>query len=73
VYQPRQGRKKTAIGPSYAPSGAHEEKEEKARIARSLPAKLGPSEALVQSSYDAYKSAYEVAKANVAVGEATIV
>jgi len=34
--------------------------------------KLGPSEALSQASYDAYKSAYEMAKANVAVGEAAI-
>jgi HlyD family secretion protein len=33
---------------------------------------LGPSEALSQSSYDAYQSAYETAKANVAVGEAAI-
>jgi HlyD family secretion protein len=35
--------------------------------------KLGPSEALAQSQYDAYKSAYEIAQANVAVGEAAIV
>ena len=34
--------------------------------------KLGPSEALSQSSYDAYQSSYETAKANVAVGEAAI-
>ena len=34
--------------------------------------KLGPSEALAQASYDAYKSAYDTAKANVAVGEAAI-
>jgi HlyD family secretion protein len=34
--------------------------------------KLGPSEALAQASYDAYKSAYEIANANVAVGEAAI-
>jgi HlyD family secretion protein len=34
--------------------------------------KLGPSEALSQSSYDAYQSAYETAKANVSVGEAAI-
>ena len=34
--------------------------------------KLGPSEALAQSSYDAYQSAYETAAANVAVGRATI-
>ncbi|RJR51195.1 MAG: HlyD family efflux transporter periplasmic adaptor subunit [Desulfobacteraceae bacterium] len=34
--------------------------------------KLGPSEALAQASYDAYRSAYETAKANVAVGEASI-
>ena len=34
--------------------------------------KLGPSEALAQASYDAYKSAYETARANVAVGEAAI-
>ncbi len=34
--------------------------------------KLGPSEALAQSSYDAYKSGYEAAKANVKVGEAAI-
>jgi HlyD family secretion protein len=33
---------------------------------------LGPSEALSQASYDAYQSAYETAKANVAVGEAAI-
>ena len=35
--------------------------------------KLGPSEALAQASYDAYQSAYETAKANVAVDEAAIV
>jgi HlyD family secretion protein len=35
--------------------------------------KLGPSEALAESSFDAYRSAYEMAKANVAVGEAAIV
>jgi multidrug efflux pump subunit AcrA (membrane-fusion protein) len=34
--------------------------------------KLGPSEALAQASCDAYQSAYETAKANVAVGEAAI-
>ncbi|MBF0523531.1 MAG: efflux RND transporter periplasmic adaptor subunit, partial [Deltaproteobacteria bacterium] len=35
--------------------------------------KLGPSDALSQSDYDAALSAYEVAKANVAVGRAAIV
>jgi len=35
--------------------------------------KLGPSDALAQSSYDNYKALYEVAKANVGVGEAAIV
>jgi HlyD family secretion protein len=35
--------------------------------------KLGPSEALAETSYDAYKSAYETAQANVAVGEAAII
>jgi HlyD family secretion protein len=34
--------------------------------------RLGPSEALAQTSYDAYQSGYETAKANVAVGEAAI-
>ncbi len=34
--------------------------------------RLGPSEALAQSSFDAYKSGYEAAKANVEVGEAAI-
>jgi len=34
--------------------------------------KLGPSEALAQSSYDAYRSGYETAKANVAVSKAAI-
>ena len=34
--------------------------------------KLGPSEALSQASFDAYKSAYETATANVAVGQAAI-
>jgi len=34
--------------------------------------KLGPSEALAEASYDAYRSAYETAKANLAVGEAAI-
>ncbi len=33
---------------------------------------LGPSDALSQSSYDAYKAAYETAKANLAVGQATV-
>jgi len=34
--------------------------------------KLGPSEALAQTQFDAYQSAFEVAKANVAVGDSTI-
>jgi HlyD family secretion protein len=34
--------------------------------------KIGPSEALAQTSYDAYQSNYETARANVAVGEAAI-
>lgn len=34
--------------------------------------KLGPSEALAESSYDAYKSAYDIAKANVALSQATL-
>ncbi|TFG42906.1 MAG: RND transporter, partial [Syntrophobacterales bacterium] len=34
--------------------------------------KLGPSEALAEASYDAYKSAYESATANLAVGQAAI-
>ena len=34
--------------------------------------KLGPSEALAEASYDAYKSAYESAVANLAVGQASI-
>jgi HlyD family secretion protein len=35
--------------------------------------KLGPSDALSQTDYDAARSAYEVAKANVEVGKAAIV
>lgn len=34
--------------------------------------KIGPSEALAQASFDAYRSAYESAVANVAVGQAAI-
>jgi HlyD family secretion protein len=34
--------------------------------------RLGSSEALAQTSYDAYQSTYETAKANVAVGDAAI-
>jgi HlyD family secretion protein len=34
--------------------------------------KIGPSEALAQTSFDAYRSAYETARANLAVGEAAI-
>jgi HlyD family secretion protein len=34
--------------------------------------KLGPSEALAESIYDSYKAAYEAAKANVAISEATL-
>jgi HlyD family secretion protein len=34
--------------------------------------KLGPSEALAPTTYDAYKATYETAKANVAVDEAAI-
>ncbi len=34
--------------------------------------RLGPSEALAQASYDNYRSAFEMAKANVSVGEAAI-
>ncbi len=33
---------------------------------------LGPSDALAQSAYDAYKAAYETAQANIGVGEATL-
>jgi len=35
--------------------------------------KLGPSEALAEASYDGYKSACEIAQANVKIGEAAIV
>jgi len=35
--------------------------------------KLGPSDALSQTDYDAYEAAYEIAKANVGVGEASVV
>ena len=35
--------------------------------------KLGPGDALAQTSYDAYQAGYETAKANLAVGEATVV
>ena len=34
--------------------------------------KLGPGEALAQTSYDAYKSTFETAKANVAIDQAAI-
>ena len=34
--------------------------------------KLGPSDALAESSYDNYQAAYEIAKANLAMGEAAI-
>ena len=34
--------------------------------------KLGPSEALAPTAFDAYKAGYETARANVAVGEAAI-
>lgn len=34
--------------------------------------KLGPSEALSQASYDSYRSAYEIAQANLAVGRAAV-
>lgn len=34
--------------------------------------KLGPSDALAQSAYDGYKSAFEIAKANVSVSEAAL-
>lgn len=34
--------------------------------------KLGPSDALAQVDFDAYQSAYEVAKANVGVGQAAV-
>ena len=33
---------------------------------------LGPSDALAQSAYDAYKAAYDTAQANLQVGEATV-
>jgi HlyD family secretion protein len=35
--------------------------------------KLGPSEALAETSYDAYKAVFETTQANVAVGKAVIV
>src|SRR4051794_3616507 len=35
--------------------------------------KLGPSDALSQSQYDAYRAGYETAKANVGVGDASII
>lgn len=34
--------------------------------------KLGPSEALAQTTYDSYQSTFEAARANVAVGEAAL-
>jgi HlyD family secretion protein len=34
--------------------------------------KLGPSEAMAESSYDSYKAAHEIARANVAIAEATL-
>ncbi len=34
--------------------------------------KLGPSEALAETSFDAYRAGYETAKANLAVGQAAI-
>lgn len=34
--------------------------------------KLGPSDALAESSYDNYEAGYEIAKANLAMGEAAI-
>lgn len=45
---------------------------EQARLDWERAQRLGPSEVLAQSAYDNYKSAYEVALANVAVGEASL-
>jgi HlyD family secretion protein len=53
--------------------GQMKAKLEQARRDWNRAQKLGPSEALAQSSYDAYKSAFETAQANLAVGEAAIV
>jgi HlyD family secretion protein len=47
-------------------------KLDQARLDWERAQKLGPSEALAKSSYDSYKAAFEVAQANVAVGEAAI-
>jgi HlyD family secretion protein len=47
-------------------------KLDQARLDWERAQKLGPSEALAKSSYDSYKAAFEVAQANVTVGEAAI-
>jgi len=52
--------------------GQLEAKLEQARNDWKRAQQLGPSDALSQSSYDAYKAGFETAKANLAVGQATI-
>ncbi len=57
---------------SQADLGQLKAKLDQARLDWERAQKLGPSDALARSSYDAYKFAYETALANVAVGEAAI-
>lgn len=58
---------------SQADLGQYEEKLVQTERDWGRAKKLGPSDALSQADYDASLSAYEVAKANVAVGKASIV
>lgn len=60
------------VARSQADLGQLKAKLDQARLDWERAQKLGPSDALARSSYDAYKFAYETALANVAVGEAAI-
>ena len=70
--KPRSSGPRPAVQRAEADLGQMKAKLEQAERDWQRAQKLGPSEALAEASYDAYKSAYETAKANLAVGEAAI-
>jgi HlyD family secretion protein len=63
---------KAAVDRAVADLGQMQAKLNQAKRDWDRAQKLGAGEALAQTSYDAYQSAYEVAVANVKVGDATI-
>jgi HlyD family secretion protein len=64
---------KSGVVRSEADLGQLKAKLEQAKRDWDRAEKLGPSDALAQVDYDAYRSAFDVAGANVAVGDAAVV